>query len=97
MEAKNSLSLREFFEEKFTELHDDLKDVKRKIDYILHPTDGIYAELHKINAKADAAHRRLDQIDDKTSRRKQMRDKILSAVAGGVIMYVLTKALEVLL
>lgn len=60
----NNIPLREYIENQF-------KIFNEKIDYIIHPKTGIFVELANINTKADAAHRRIDNIEAQKLRKEQ--------------------------
>ena len=90
----NDEYLKEYFDKVFGEIKDDLIEVNKKLDYILHPEHGIYAELHKINSKADAAHRRIDVIEGRREKYRKLKDRITSAVIGGVMVFIIIEIIK---
>ena len=78
------------------EIKDSINDVKKKLDYILHPEKGIFAELQRINAKADAAHRRIDELVDLKDRKRHNRDRLLVGIIGTAVGVILTVVINML-
>lgn len=81
--VNSNIPLREYIESQF-------KIFNEKIDYIIHPKTGIFVELANINTKADAAHRRIDDIEaqklqkeqEKKSRKELWQKIIIGAVSA---------------
>ncbi len=98
MSEPEKLDLRQYIEEQFKEIKENLQDVRTRLDYILHPKNGIFAELQKINSKADAAHRRIDSMIDSKQRKRRNIDRlvvgIIGIVVGTIVTIIINKLVE---
>ncbi len=94
MSEPEKLDLRQYIEEQFNDLKSDIQDMRTKLDYVLHPKNGIFAELQRVNSKVDAAHRRIDGIEGRRDRRRKNIDRIVVALIGTGIGVLITIAIN---
>lgn len=56
-----------------------------KVDYIVNPRNGMWAELAKVNNKGDKAHERIDKIEAAKSKKQNAKYKLYWLIAGAAV------------
>lgn len=75
---KMNIPLRDYIEGQFSTFN-------KKLNVILDPKDGIYAELAIINNKADRAHHRIDKLEKVKKEKKDIYIKIFIGIISALI------------